>query len=246
MEKFKKQAVRFGTTVISENVTSVDFTKKPRRILAGKKEYAARAVIISTGASTKWLGIESETAYRGKGISSCATCDGFFFKDKDIIVIGGGDTAIEEALFLTRFGKSVTVIHRRDRLRASKIMQDRAMKHGKITFLWNKAVIEFIGDGKVLTGAMLEDTKTGKRSTVACQGAFVAIGHKPNTDFLDGKLDVDEHGYLLVEPGTVKTAIPGVFACGDVIDKRYRQAITAAGMGCMAAMDAEKWLEGQG
>ncbi len=243
MEKLKKQAVRFGTTVISENVAKVDFTTEPHRVVAGKKEYSARAVIISTGASAKWLGLESETAYHGKGISSCATCDGFFFKDKDIIVIGGGDTAIEEALFLARFGKSVTVVHRRESLRASKIMQERAMKHDKIKFLWNKSVIEFVGDGKALTGAKLEDTKTGKRSQIRCQGAFIAIGHQPNTGFLDGQIDVDEGGYILVKQGTVKTGIPGVFAAGDVVDKRYRQAVIAAGMGCMAAMDAEKWLE---
>lgn len=242
MEKCKKQAVRFGTKVISENITRVDFAGDVRKVFAGEKEFHAKSIIISTGASTRWLGLESETKFRGKGVSSCATCDGFFFKDKDILVVGGGDSAMEEAIFLTKFGKSVTIVHRRDTLRASKIMQERARKNKKIKFLWNSTIIEFLGDS-MLASVRVKDTVTGEEKEVPCQGVFVTIGHIPNTAFLDGAVKIDEKGYIVVEPGTVKTNVPGVFAAGDVVDSRYRQAITAAGMGCMAAMDAERWLE---
>ncbi len=243
MEIFKKQGTRFGAEVISEKITKVNFANKPFKVWAEDKEYQAKAIIISTGAEAKWLNLESETKYRGKGVSSCATCDGFFFKDKDILVVGGGDTAMEEAIFLTKFGKSVTVIHRRDQLRASKIMQDRAKKNSKIKFIYNAQLTEVLGDEKSVTGAKLTDTQTKEVTEVTCQGIFIAIGHKPNTAIFKDILNLDEAGYIKTEPGTVKTNIEGVFAAGDVIDKTYRQAITAAGMGCMAAMDAEKFLE---
>lgn len=242
MEKCKKQAIRFGTKVISENITKVDFTSDVKKVWAGEKEFHAKSIIISTGASARWLGLESEMKFKGRGVSSCATCDGFFFKDKNILVVGGGDSAMEEATFLTKFGKNVTIVHRRDTLRASKIMQERAKKNEKITFLWNSTIVEFLGDS-VLSGVRVKDTQTGEEKEVPCAGVFIAIGHIPNTKFLDDAVSVDDQGYIVVELGTVKTNVSGVFAAGDVVDKRYRQAVTAAGMGCMAAMDAEKWLE---
>ena len=243
MEKFKQQAVRFGAQVITENATAIECKKQPFGVYAEKTKYQSKALILATGAATKWLDIPSETKYRGKGVSSCATCDGFFFKDKEILVIGGGDTAMEEALFLTKFATKVTVVHRRDTLRASKIMQDRAKAHKKIVFIWNSEIKEVLGDEKKVTGALLHNLQTKKETKVACQGIFVAIGHTPNTNIVKGQIDLDEAGYIHVKPRTVKTNIPGVFACGDVIDPHYKQAVIAAGMGCMAAMDVEKFLQ---
>ncbi len=244
MEHMQKQAERFGTKVINDTAEEVDFSKRPYTVKGDVDTYTADTVIISTGASAKLLGIESETRLMGHGVSACATCDGFFFREKEVVIIGGGDTAMEEANFLTRFASKVTVVHRREELRASKIMQDRALNNPKIEFKWNSEVVEIHGDKETgVTGVTLNDTQTGEKSEFETQGVFVAIGHKPNTDIFKGKLKLDETGYIVVPAGSVSTEIEGVYACGDVIDHRYRQAITAAGMGCMAAMDAEKYLE---
>ncbi len=244
MEHMQKQAERFGTKVINDTAEEVDFSKRPYTIKGDVDTYTADTIIISTGATAKLLGIESETRLMGHGVSACATCDGFFFRDKEVVIIGGGDTAMEEANFLTRFATKVTVVHRREELRASKIMQERALNHPKIEFIWNSEVVEIHGDkDSGVTGVTLNDTQTGEKSEFKTQGVFVAIGHKPNTDIFKGKLKLDETGYIVVPAGSVSTDIEGVYACGDVIDHRYRQAITAAGMGCMAAMDAEKYLE---
>jgi len=244
MEKFEAQARRFGTELIPEDVISVDFSKRPFKVITDSGEYEARAIIISTGASAKWLGLPSEQRLQGRGVSACATCDGFFFKNKDVAVIGGGDTAMEEATFLTRYANHVTVIHRRDTLRASKIMQDRAFKNPKISFIWDTEVTEVLGENE-LTGLRLHNVKTDEESILPVQGFFLAIGHKPNTDLFKGILDMDKVGYIIPVEHTM-TNIPGVFAAGDVTDHRYRQAVTAAGDGCRAAIDAERWLEGQG
>ncbi len=244
MEKFEAQARRFGTELISEDVISVDFSKRPFKVTTDSGEYQARAIIISTGASAKWLGLPSEQRLQGRGVSACATCDGFFFKKKDVAVIGGGDTAMEEATFLTRYANHVTVIHRRDTLRASKIMQDRAFKNPKISFIWDTEVTEVLGENEV-TGLRLHNVKTDEESTLPVQGFFLAIGHQPNTELFKGILDMDNIGYIVPVEHTM-TNIPGVFAAGDVTDHRYRQAITAAGDGCRAAIDAERWLEGLG
>ena len=244
MEKFEAQARRFGTELIPEDVISVDFSKRPFKVITDSGEYEARAIIISTGASAKWLGLPSEQRLQGRGVSACATCDGFFFKNKDVAVIGGGDTAMEEATFLTRYTNHVTVIHRRDTLRASKIMQDRAFKNPKISFIWDTEVTEVLGENEV-TGLRLHNVKTDAESILPVQGFFLAIGHKPNTDLFKGILDMDKVGYIIPVEHTM-TNIPGVFAAGDVTDHRYRQAVTAAGDGCRAAIDAERWLEGQG
>ncbi|HYT35946.1 MAG TPA: thioredoxin-disulfide reductase [Ktedonobacteraceae bacterium] len=244
MEKFEAQARRFGTEVIPEDVISIDFSKRPFKVITDSGEYEARAIIISTGASAKWLGLPSEQRLQGRGVSACATCDGFFFKKKDVAVIGGGDTAMEEATFLTRYANHVTVIHRRDTLRASKIMQDRAFKNPKISFIWDTEVTEVLGENE-LTGLRLHNVKTDEESILPVQGFFLAIGHKPNTDLFKGILDMDKVGYIIPVEHTM-TNIPGVFAAGDVTDHRYRQAVTAAGDGCRAAIDAERWLEGQG
>ena len=244
MEKFEAQARRFGTEVIPEDVISIDFSKRPFKVITDSGEYEARAIIISTGASAKWLGLPSEQRLQGRGVSACATCDGFFFKNKDVAVIGGGDTAMEEATFLTRYANHVTVIHRRDTLRASKIMQDRAFKNPKISFIWDTEVTEVLGENE-LTGLRLHNVKTDEESILPVQGFFLAIGHKPNTDLFKGILDMDKVGYIIPVEHTM-TNIPGVFAAGDVTDHRYRQAVTAAGDGCRAAIDAERWLEGQG
>ncbi len=244
MEKFEAQARRFGTELIPEDVISVDFSKRPFKVITDSGEYEARAIIISTGASAKWLGLPSEQRLQGRGVSACATCDGFFFKNKDVAVIGGGDTAMEEATFLTRYTNHVTVIHRRDTLRASKIMQDRAFKNPKISFIWDSEVAEVLGENEV-TGLLLHNVKTDEESILPVQGFFLAIGHKPNTDLFKGILDMDKVGYIIPVEHTM-TNIPGVFAAGDVTDHRYRQAVTAAGDGCRAAIDAERWLEGQG
>ncbi len=243
MSQFRKQAERFGTRFKVGDVVEVDLSKKPLKLkLSNQDDILADALIISTGASAKWLGLESEKKLMGKGVSACATCDGFFFKDVDVAVIGGGDTAMEESLFLTKFAKKVYVIHRRDQLRASKIMQDKAKKNPKIEFIWNSVVEEILGEDAV-TGVRLKDTETGETRELPLQGVFLGIGHKPNTDLFKGQLDMDEVGYLKVQPGSTRTRVPGVFAAGDVADHVYRQAVTAAGTGCMAAIDAERFLE---
>jgi thioredoxin reductase (NADPH) len=241
MEKFEAQARRFGTEMIAEDVISVDFSNRPFTVTTDSNEYEARVIIISTGASAKWLGLPSEKRLQGCGVSACATCDGFFFKNKDVVVIGGGDTAMEEAIFLTRYANHVTVIHRRDTLRASKIMQDRAFKNPKVSFIWNTEVTEVLGENEV-TGLRIHNLKTNEESTLPVQGFFLAIGHQPNTDLFKGILDMDNIGYIIPVEHTM-TNIPGVFAAGDVTDHRYRQAVTAAGDGCRAAIDAERWLE---
>ncbi|NIM20616.1 MAG: thioredoxin-disulfide reductase [Candidatus Latescibacteria bacterium] len=243
MEDMKKQAERFGTQFELATVDCVDLKSNPKRLWAGKKEYQARAVVISTGATAKWLNLESEQKLMGRGVSACATCDGFFFKNKVIAVVGGGDTAMEEATFLTKFGSKVYVIHRRDALRASKAMQERAMRNEKIEFVWNSIVTGVLGETETgLKGVRLENTKTGEESTLECQGLFIAIGHKPNTEIFRGQLEMDEAGYIITELTSTKTSVEGVFAAGDVTDHVYRQAVTAAGMGCMAAIDTERYL----
>jgi thioredoxin reductase (NADPH) len=241
MQSFIKQAERFGAELIFEDVVKVDFTQKPFILATGDHEYKAESVIITTGASTMWLGIPSEEKFRGKGVSSCATCDGFFFKEKEIVVVGGGDSAMEEATYLTKFAKKVTILNRSENFRASKIMLERAKANPKIEFQANKVVEEFLGDTK-LTGVKVRDTSTNEVKEMPIDGAFIAIGHKPNTEILKGQIELDEKNYIVPHEQT-KTNIPGVFVGGDVRDFRYRQAITAAGMGCMAAMDAEKFLE---
>ncbi len=244
MEKFQAQAERFGTKVVYDTVNEVDFSKRPYKVIADDATYTADTVIVATGASAKWIGLESEQKLMGHGVSSCATCDGAFFRGKEVIVVGGGDTAMEEANFLTRFCSKVVVVHRRDSLRASKIMQDRAFANPKIEFIWDSAVEEIEGSKETgVTSVKLKNLKTGDVKDLATQGVFVAIGHQPNTGIFKGKLDLHENGYVKVKPGTVNTNVEGVFACGDVMDHHYRQAITASGTGCMAAMDAEKYLE---
>lgn len=247
MDVMRKQAQRFGAKSIYKEITEVDFSKRPFTLKTYEgEEYKADAVIISTGASAKLLGIESENKYMGFGVSACATCDGFFYKGLKVLVVGGGDTAMEEANFLTKFASEVTVVHRRDEFRASKIMTERAQKNPKINFQTNKVVKEVLGKEengrKVMTGVILEDTKTGQTEEVEADGLFIAIGHKPNTELFKGVLDMDETGYLKVQGASTYTNIPGVFAAGDVADKTYRQAVTAAGTGCRAAIDAERWL----
>lgn len=241
MEKFRTQAERFGAVIRNEDVTRVDFSSRPLRVWVDDEEHRATVVVVATGASAQWLGLPNETRLRGRGVSSCATCDGAFFRDKDIIVVGGGDTALEDGLFLTRFGKSVTVVHRRDSLRASKIMQQRAFAHPKMSFIWNTVVDDIEGDGRV-QGVKLRDVGTGLVSAKTCDAVFVAIGHVPNTQIFAGQLELDRKGYVISEDG-VHTNVPGVFVAGDVQDTRYRQAVTAAGMGCRAAMEGEKYLE---
>ncbi len=247
MEEFKKQAERFGTKMIFGDVSAVDLKKKPFEITAGKDLYTCDALIVATGASAKLLGIPSEKLLMGYGVSACATCDGFFFKDKEVVVVGGGDTAMEEALFLTKFATKVTVVHRRNELRASKIMQDRAESNPKIAFLWDTIIDEILGDPKNggVVGVKLKNIKSGKVQDFKTDGVFIAIGHEPNTKLFKGQLDMDEFGYLVTKSGSTATNVPGVFACGDVQDRIYRQAITAAGTGCMAAIDAERYLESQ-
>jgi thioredoxin reductase (NADPH) len=242
MTKFREQAMRFGAEFVTERVTAVDFSERPLRVWVGETEYQAEAVIVSTGAQSLMLGLVAERRLIGHGLSTCATCDGFFFRGQHIAVVGGGDSALEEATFLTKFADKVTVIHRRDSLRASKIMQDRAFANPKIEFLWNTTVDDLVGDDK-LVGAAVRNVVTGETSTLAVTGLFVAIGHRPNTDLFKGVLDMDDNGYLVTKPGSSYTNVEGVFASGDVQDHTYRQAITAAGSGCMAAIDAERWLE---
>jgi len=241
MESFRAQAERFGAKIENVDVTRVDFSQRPFRVWAGEAEYEADSVIVATGASARWLGIPGEEPLRGRGVSTCATCDGAFFKERHIVVVGGGDSAMEEALFLTRFGSRVTVIHRRDALRASKIMGDRALAHPKIDFIWNTAVVGAEGEFH-LTGLVLENLLTGERTQFAADALFIAIGHDPNTALFAGQLDLDAMGYIISSDG-VHTNVPGVFVAGDVYDIRYKQAITAAGMGCKAALESEKYLD---
>ena len=245
MEEFQKQAERFGTRVVLEDATKVDLSARPFRVEVGEQLYTGDSVIVATGASARWLGLDSETKYQNLGVSACATCDGALYRDKPLAVVGGGDTAMEEALFLTRFGTKVTVIHRRDELRASKIMQQRAKDHEKIEFLWDSVVDEVLG-GEYVTGVRVKNVRTEDTHDLDVEGLFIAIGHQPNTSLFEGKLDLDESGYVVVEPGTTRTSVEGVFACGDVADPTYRQAVTAAGTGCMASIDAERWLAAQG
>jgi thioredoxin reductase (NADPH) len=244
METMRKQAGRFGTEMLAEDVTAVDFSVRPFVVKAGETTWRTQTVIIATGATAKLLGLPSEIALMGRGISTCATCDGFFFKDQDVMVVGGGDSALEEALYLARLGRSVVVVHRRDTLRASKIMQDRAFEHPKITFAWNSEVADIRDPaaGKVTT-VVLRDVKTGAVTERHVDGLFVAIGHEPNSALFRGQIDLTPSGYVKVEPGTTRTSVAGVFAAGDVQDPVFRQAVTAAGTGCMAALEAERWLE---
>jgi thioredoxin reductase (NADPH) len=242
MMNFRSQAERFGAEFLTEKVTRVDFDSRPFRVYVRDTEYRAHSIIVSTGARSLMLGLESEKRLLGHGLSTCATCDGFFFRGQHIAVVGGGDSAVEEATFLTKFADKVTLIHRRDELRASKIMQDRAFSNPKIEMLWNHTVTEIHGDTKV-EGIEVTNTVDGTVSTLPVTGVFVAIGHQPNTDLFKGVLDMEDTGYLVTKPGSTYTNIDGVFACGDVQDHTYRQAITAAGSGCMAAIDAERWLE---
>jgi thioredoxin reductase (NADPH) len=247
MSAFRAQAARFGAEFLTEKVSKVDFDVRPFKLWVGdpgapEPTYVADAVIVSTGARSIMIGLEAERRLLGHGVSTCATCDGFFFKQRHIGVVGGGDSAMEEALFLTKFAEKVTVIHRRDELRASKIMQERAFKNDKIEFLWDTEVVDLVGEDR-LEGALVRNVKTAERTTLPVTGLFVAIGHRPNTDMFRGILEMDDAGYLVTAPDGTATNISGVFACGDVQDHTYRQAITAAGSGCMAAIDAERWLE---
>jgi thioredoxin reductase (NADPH) len=244
MGRFREQAARFGAQFLTEKVTRVDFSERPFGIWVREREFRARAVIVSTGAQSLMLGLEAEARLLGHGLSTCATCDGFFFRGQEIAVVGGGDSAVEEATFLTKFASKVTLIHRRDSLRASKIMQERVFSNPKIEPLWHHVVVDLVGDTS-LQGAVVEHVETGERRTLDVTGLFVAIGHRPNTDLFKGLLDMEDSGYLVTRPGSTATNVEGVFACGDVQDHTYRQAITAAGSGCMAAIDAERWLEGQ-
>lgn len=241
----RKQAERFGTRFITKNVTKVDFSKRPFKITVGQTEYLANSVIVSTGASAKYLGLPTEKQYMSRGVSACATCDGAFFKNVEVGVVGGGDTAMEEANFLTRFASKVYVIHRSESFKASKIMLDRAQKNPKIEFIFNSAVTEVLGDGKSMNAVKIKSTKTGEEITKNLQGLFIAIGHQPNTKLFTNQLQMNDVGYLVTKPGSTYTNIDGVFASGDVQDAIYRQAITAAGTGCMAAIDCERWLEAQ-
>jgi len=247
MELFREQAQRFGTQIIYGDATKVDLSRRPFTLTVSKDTYTCDALIIATGASAKLLGIESERLLMGHGVSACATCDGFFFKDKALLVVGGGDTAMEEATFLTKFASTVTIVHRRNELRASKIMQERARKNPKISFIWDSVIDEIYGttDKDGVTGARLKNVKTGATSDFKCDGVFMAIGHQPTTQLFTGQLEMDETGYIVTKNGSTYTSVAGVFACGDVQDHVYRQAVTAAGSGCMAAIDAERWLEAQ-
>jgi len=247
MEQMEKQAAHVGTQLVDDMIQSVDFSKRPFVCVGESGDtYTADSVVIATGASARWLGTESEKKFAGYGISACATCDGFFFKGKEVVVVGGGNSAVEEALYLANICSKVTLIHRRDSLRAEKIAQDRLFKNPKVSVEWNVEVDEFLGGGEPLglTGVRLKSTKDGSTKELKCDGAFIAIGHSPNTEIFKGKLAMDETGYILTTPGSTKTSVEGVFAAGDVQDKIFRQAVTAAGTGCMAALEAEKWLAG--
>jgi thioredoxin reductase (NADPH) len=245
MELFRKQAERFGTTLYNEDATEVDFSSRPFKVSTADRTFTADAVLVSTGASARWLGIDSEQRLMNNGVSACATCDGALFRNKAMAVVGGGDTAMEEALFLTRFATKVTVIHRREELRASKIMAERAMNHELIDFAWNSEIKEIVGEDYV-TGVRLADINDGSERDIDVEAVFIAIGHQPNTSLFVDKLDLDDAGYVKVKPGTTQTSIEGVYACGDVSDPTYRQAVTAAGTGCMAAIESERWLAEQG
>ena len=243
MDQMRKQAERFETRIQTVDVTKVDFSSRPFRIWVGADEYQAESVIISTGASARWLDVPGEERLRGRGVSACATCDGFFFRDRDIVVVGGGDSAMEEAMFLTKFASKVTIIHRRDEFRASAIMARRALEHPKIEVVWNSVVEEMLG-GDEVTGVKIRDVNTDQVSEIETEGVFVAIGHTPNTEIFRGHLEMDEVGYLTLRgDGSTATSVDGVFAAGDVADSKYRQAVTAAGTGCQAAIDAERWLD---
>ncbi len=244
IEEMRKQAVRFGAKCEYKTVDKVDLINSPFKVSVKDQTYTAESVIISTGASARLLGLESENQLMGYGVSACATCDGFFFKEKEVLVVGGGDSAAEEAIFLTKFASRVTIIHRRDQLRASKIMQERVFENQNIEIMWNSSVEEINGTrDSGVTGARLKDTVSGDKKEIKCDGIFMAIGHTPNTSIFDGQLELDNNGYIITGPDTTYTNVPGVFACGDVQDHTYRQAVTAAGTGCMSAMDAERWLE---
>lgn len=247
MDLMREQSERFGAQCVQKAVTAVDFSKRPFRVLTGDEQILASTFIISSGATARMLGLPSERELVGYGVSTCATCDGFFFRDKELVVIGGGDSAMEESIFLTKFATRVTVVHRRDKLRASVIMQQRARENEKIDFIWNGVVEDVLGsreDG--VTGVRIKDVVTGESYVKECQGMFVAIGHTPNSEIFRGQLDMDDNGYLITSNGTSETSVAGVFAAGDIQDTRYKQAITAAGSGCMAAMDAEKFIEEHG
>ena len=244
MDHMRKQAVRFGATCEYKIVTKTDLSVNPFRVWVNNDEYTADTIVISTGASARLLGLESEKELMGHGVSACATCDGFFFKEKEVLVVGGGDSAAEEAIFLTKFASKVTIVHRRDEFRASKIMADRVFANDKIDIMWNSAVEDIYGSKETgVTGVKIKDTVSGELKDVDCDGIFMAIGHVPNTGIFKGQIDLDDKGYITTEPDTTNTNVPGVFACGDVQDQVYRQAITAAGTGCMSAIDAERWLE---
>tara|TARA_Y100001970_G_scaffold158115_1_gene193433 strand:+ start:27 stop:950 length:924 start_codon:yes stop_codon:yes gene_type:complete len=244
MEHMRKQALRFGAMCEYKTVDKVDLLKTPFNVWVKDKKYTADTVIISTGASARLLGLESETELMGYGVSACATCDGFFFKEKEVLVVGGGDSAAEEAIFLTKFASKVTIVHRRDKLRASKIMQERVFENNNIEIMWNSAIHDITGNkDSGVTGAVIKDTISGETKNINCDGVFMAIGHIPNTKVFHGQLDLDKKGYIITKPDSTNTNIPGVFACGDVQDQIYRQAVTAAGTGCMSAIDAERWLE---
>jgi thioredoxin reductase (NADPH) len=245
MDQIRKQAERFGTRIISSDVSKVDFSQRPFKVWVGADEFSSESIIITTGASARWIGVPGEERLRGYGVSACATCDGFFFRDKELIVVGGGDTAMEEALFLTKFASKLTVVHRRDEFRASPIMADRVMEHPKIAIAWNSTVEEILG-GDVVTGARLRDTVTNETRELSTDGVFVAIGHDPNTKIFKDQLDLDDAGYIVVSPGSTLTSVEGIHAAGDVTDKVYRQAVTAAGLGCQAALDVQHWLEAEG
>ena len=246
MDDMREQAKRFGTEYLYGSVTSVELSHRPFKVtIEEKKVVMAETLIISTGASARLLGLESEKKYMGYGVSACATCDGFFYKGREVVVVGGGDSAMEEANFLTKYATSVTILHRRDEFRASKIMLDRAKANPKIKFVTNVVVEDIIGDGKVVTAVRIKNVKTGETSEIPCDGVFVAIGHNPNSGLFKGQLDLDESGYIITKKSSTETSVPGVFACGDIQDSIYRQAVTAAGTGCMAAIDAERFLEQQ-
>jgi thioredoxin reductase (NADPH) len=247
MKHFRDQAERFGTRFITQDVDKVDFSARPYRVWSDGTEYQAHTIIVATGAKARWLGLESEEKLQNAGVSACATCDGFFFRDQDVCVVGGGDTAMEEALYLANLCKSVTIVHRRDELRASKIMQKRALEHPKIKFVWNTVITEVLDVAKgEVTGIKIKNRETGEEGEIACQGLFIAIGHKPNTEVFQGILELDGLGYIATKNGSVETNVAGVFACGDVQDHEWRQAVTAAGTGCMAALSAERWLGAEG
>ena len=246
MDKLREQAKRFGADCVFKHVTKVDFSERPFKVWVGDNLYTSDTVIISTGATAKMLGLDSEKKLMGYGVSACATCDGFFYQGKKVLVVGGGDSAVEEAVFLTKFASEVWIVHRRDELRASKIMRKRAKEHPKVHFHWNSVIEDILGTKETgVTGVVLRDTQTGEKRKDHCDGVFMAIGHKPNTSLFPGILDMDDKGYLITQDGCSCTNIPGIFACGDVQDHTYRQAITAAGSGCQAAIDAERYLESQ-